>query len=100
MNQIKDAMLTVFQDVVYSQLHPKVRQQFEDAIRHMDDITPFIANMMQRGQVLTNQIEKAQTIKWIGFKTPQGRQLSREVDGFPKCSNTRLPQLSLPPRSL
>ena len=89
MNATYDACLAVFRDTVYSQLHPDVRKQVEDAIKRHEQIMPVVANMVQRGRIFTNNIEKAQTFSWKGFKEPQGRELSREVDGFNRCSNVQ-----------
>lgn len=90
MNVTYEACLAVFRDVVFTQLHPNVKKQVEDAIKRHELVSPIVANLAQRGQILTNQIEKAATFVWKGFKQPQGRELSREVDGFNRCSNARL----------
>lgn len=89
MNATYDACLAVFNDVVYSQLHPKVKEQLEAAIKHHELAMPVVVNLVQRAQVFNNQMERAKTFTWTGFKQPQGRELSREVDGFNSCSNAR-----------
>jgi hypothetical protein len=85
--QVKEAMLAVFQDVVYSQLHPKVKHQFEEAIRRFDQLnTVFSSNSVLIAQKV-REINEAQKARFINFKKPPARFLSREVDRYPKCSN-------------
>lgn len=87
MQEIKEAMLAVFQDVVYSQLHPKVKQQFELAIKRLDFIEAdnnFSAELANRK---VKEINAAQKAYFINFKSPPARFLSREIDSFQKCSN-------------
>ena len=90
MNATYEACLAVFRDIVFTQLHPSVKKQVEDAIKHHELASPIVANLVQRGQIFTNNIERASTFMWRNFKQPQGRELSREVDGFNRCSNARL----------
>lgn len=79
-------MLSVFQDNVYSQLHPKTREKLELAINRIDQLHTQWAIV---SNLLINQINSAQTFTWRGFNSPQGRALSKEIDRYPKCSNMR-----------
>jgi hypothetical protein len=87
MKQVKEAMLAVFQDVVYSQLHPKVKHHFEEAIKRAEQIeleyNVFHAIALEK----VREINEAQKARFINFKKPPARFLSREVDRYPKCSN-------------
>lgn len=85
---IKEAMLAVFQDVVYSQLHPKVKHQFEEAIKQFEVLETNQHILSTIATEKLKEINAAQTARFINFKQPPARFLSREIDRYPVCSNT------------
>lgn len=86
MNLIFEALNAIKADPAFKDLDEQTKLKISKAA----EVAPLINIVGMQAAQYSNQVARAQLGKFIGFKTDQGRFLSREVDRYGPCSNERL----------
>lgn len=86
MNLIFEALNAIKADPAFIDLNEQTKLKIAKAA----EVTPLINIIGMQAAQYSNQVARAQIGRFIGFKTDQGRFLSREVDRYGSCSNERL----------
>lgn len=86
MNLIFEALNAIKADPAFIDLNEQTKLKISKAA----EVAPLINIIGMQAAQYSNQVARAQLGKFIGFKTDQGRFLSREVDRYGSCSNERL----------
>ena len=87
MNQIKQAMLEVFQDPNYRAMPINTQVRFNNAILRLEEIEQYIVHMNTIASVYYHLMQESQPFTWRN-RTGDGRWLIRESERYSEPANS------------
>lgn len=84
MQIVRNNLVKIWQETT----DPTHKQLLADSIKRLEIIMPVVENWQKTTHEFVKVIHAAQQSKFIGFKKPQARFLSREIDRYKPCANS------------